>query len=134
MHALKTLPDHFQTTLVETEFWGQMASPNLMVESGADDVADLMAALSFHAGEMQRNPYHLRLPAWMQDNVRRGAELAGGPGQAAPDFTFATLYRLRRWKNGEAKYNHIRGLKIGATDNPLVLFSNRSAGGPPARF
>ncbi len=134
MRALKTMPGHFQTTLVETEFWGQMASPNLMVESGADDVADLMAALSFHAGEMQRNPYHLRLPAWMQDNVRRGAELAGGPGQAAPDFTFATLYRLRRWKNGEAKYNHIRGLKIGATDNPLVLFSNRSAGGPPARF
>ena len=26
--------------------------------------------------------------------------IAGGPGGAVPDFTFATLYRLRRWKNG----------------------------------
>ena len=116
MHALKTLPGNFQTTLVETEFWGQMASPNLMVESGAEDVADLLAALSFHAGEMRRNPYHLRLPAWMQDNVRRGAELADGPGQAAPDFTFATLYRLRRWKNGRAEYLFSGGRKIGAAE------------------
>ena len=128
MRALKTLPRDFQTTLVETEFWGQMGSPNLMVESGADDVADLLAALSFHAGEMRRNPYHLRLPAWMQDNVRRGAEVVGGAGQAAPDFTFATLYRLRRWKNGRAEFFSKRGLKIGAAENPSVIFNNRSAG------
>src|SRR5271154_1763932 len=99
MDALKTLPPDFQTTLVETEFWGQMPSPNLMVESSAADVADLIAALSFHAGEVRRNPYHLRLSSWMQDNVRRGAELVGGQGGAAPDFTFATLYRVRQWKN-----------------------------------
>ena len=122
MHALKTLPDHFQTMLVETEFWGQMASPNLMVESGADDVADLLAALSFHTGEMRRNPYHLRLPAWMQDNVRRGAELTSGPGKAAPDFTFATLYRLRRWKNGRAQYLFTGGRKIGVAEKPDVIF------------
>ena len=128
IHALNALPDNFQTTLVETEFWGQLASPNLMVESGADDVADLMAALSFHAGEMRRNPYHLRLPAWMQDNVRRGAELLNGPKQTAPDFTFATLYRLRRWKNGRAKFFSNQGLKIGAAENPSVIFNNRSAG------
>ncbi len=60
----------------------------------------MMAALSFHVGEVQRNPYHLLVPAWMQDNVRRGGELVGGQGGAAPDFTFATLYRLRRWVNG----------------------------------
>lgn len=47
-----------------------------------------------------RNPYHLGLPAWMQDNVRRGGELVGGQGEAAPDFAFATLYRMRRWKAG----------------------------------
>ena len=134
MHALKTLPRNFQTTLVETEFWGQMESPNLMVESGADDVADLVAALSFHAGEVRRNPYHLRLPAWMQDNVRRGAELDGGSGQAAPDFTFATLYRLRRWNNGRAQYLFTGGRNIGASENPDVIFNNRSAGGWPASF
>ena len=77
-----------------------MATPNLMVESSAQDLGDMMAALSFHVGEVQRNPYHLLVPAWMQDNVRRGGELVGGQGGAAPDFPFATLYRLRRWARG----------------------------------
>ena len=77
-----------------------MASPNLMVESTPDDVAEMMTALSFHVGEVERNPYHLLLPAWMQDNVRRGGELVGGQGGAAPDFSFCTLYRLREWRDG----------------------------------
>jgi N-acetylglucosamine malate deacetylase 1 len=122
MDALKTLPKNFQTTLVETEFWGQMPSPNLLVESGVKDVADLVAALSFHTGEVRRNPYHLRLPAWLQDNVRRGAELAGGQGAAAPDFTFATLYRLRRWKNGGVKNVFAGGKKIGARNVTANLY------------
>jgi hypothetical protein len=54
-----------------------------------------------HAGEVRRNPYHARLPAWMLDNVRRGAELVGGRGAKAPDFTFATIYRLRKWRGGK---------------------------------
>ena len=90
----------FACQVVETEFWGAMDSPNLMVESSASDVADLVAALSLHVGEVARNAYHLRLPAWMIDNVRRGAELVGGQGGTAPRFPFATLYRLRRWENG----------------------------------
>ena len=60
----------------------------------------MMTALSFHVGEVQRNPYHLLVPAWMQDNVRRGGELVGGQGGAAPDFHVRTLYRLRRWARG----------------------------------
>jgi LmbE family N-acetylglucosaminyl deacetylase len=123
MDALKALPQNFQTMLVETEFWGQMPSPNLLVESSVDDVADLIAALSFHTGEVQRNPYHLRLPAWLQDNVRRGAELVGGQGSAAPDFTFATLYRLRRWKNGRVENIFNGGKQIGATENPGAIFN-----------
>ena len=63
-----------------------MATPNLMVESSVDDLAEMMTALSFHVGEVQRNPYHLLVPPWMQDNVRRGGELVGGQGGAAPDF------------------------------------------------
>ena len=98
--ALRRLPG-LETVVAETEFWGAMATPNLTVESSPQDVGDLMAALSFHIGEVQRNPYHLLVPAWMQDNVRRGGELVGGQGGAAPDFTFATLYRLRRWSDGE---------------------------------
>ena len=123
LDALKTLPENFQTTLVETEFWGQMPSPNLLVESGVSDVADLVAALSFHAGEVRRNPYHLRLPAWLQDNVRRGAELAGGQGAAAPDFSFATLYRLRRWKNDGVKDVFPVGKSVSAQASPLAVFN-----------
>lgn len=98
--ALARLGPAFTCAAVETEFWGDMRSPNLMVESSTTDVADLIAALSFHVGEVKRNPYHIRMPAWLMDNVRRGGELVGGQGGAAPDFRFATLYRLRRWQNG----------------------------------
>ena len=100
MDALKRMPKNFACKLVETEFWGQMESPNLMVESSARDVADLVAALSLHRGEVRRNAYHLRLPAWMMDNVRRGAELVGGKGGKAPRFSFATLYRVGGWRRG----------------------------------
>jgi len=73
--------------------------------------------LSFHVGEVERNPYHLRLPAWLQDNVRRGAELVGGQGGTAPDFKFATLYRLRQWKNGKIEDVYPDGKQISAADN-----------------
>ena len=87
-------------TLIETEFWGQIKEPNLLVESSSEEVGDLVAALSHHKGEVRRNPFHLRLPAWMQDNVRRGAEVVGGQGGNAPDFDFATLYRVSRMDKG----------------------------------
>lgn len=100
VEALEQMDSSFSCTVVETEFWGAMDDPNLMVEADAQLVADLVAATSLHVEEVARNPYHLLLPAWMQDNVRRGGELVGGQGSAAPDFSFATLYRLRKWKNG----------------------------------
>lgn len=120
--ALKTLPGDFKCHLVETEFWRQMSAPNLIVESCAEDVADLVAALSFHVGEVRRNPYHLRLPAWMQDNVRRGAELVGGHGGAAPDFAFATLYKIYRWNNVCLEESHVRRKQISARDFPGDVF------------
>jgi len=101
VEALKQMGNGFSCMVVETEFWGAMDDPNLMVEADAQTVADLVAATSLHTEEVARNPYHLLLPAWMQDNVRRGGELVGGQGCAVPDFGFATLYRLRKWKNGE---------------------------------
>jgi LmbE family N-acetylglucosaminyl deacetylase len=98
LDALRTLGPRFACAVLETEFWAPMTDPNLMVESSCADVADLVAALSFHRGEVERNPYHLRLPAWMADNVRRGSELVGGQGGTPPDFHFATLYRLSHWQ------------------------------------
>ena len=98
--ALKTLPARFRCHVVETEFWGQMMKPNLLVELGVTDAADLIAALACHAGEVRRNPYHARLPAWMVDNVRRGAEQVGRQGGVAPDFMFGAIYRLGQWSHG----------------------------------
>lgn len=100
--------------VVETEYWAAMAAPNLMIGSSPADVADLVAALSLHEGEVARNPYHLSLPAWMVDNVRRGAELVGGQGGPAPRIRFATLYRLRAWRDGAFQDALPRGLIIPA--------------------
>lgn len=101
MDALEQQSKDFTCEVLETEFWGPMSAPNLLVESSEEDLACIVAALSLHRGEVQRNPYHARLPAWMIDNVRRGSELISGAGSAAPDVSFATLYRHRSWRNGE---------------------------------
>lgn len=123
MDALKSLSQDFSCYTVETEFWGQNPSPNLMVELSVQHVADLITALTFHVGEVRRNPYHLSLPAWMIDNVRRGAELVGGQGGAAPDFTFATLYRMRKWRGGKLEKIYDGGRNLSCADDPAGLFA-----------
>lgn len=120
--ALKQMPAGFECYLVETEFWGAMSDPNLMVEVSAEDLADMIAATSFHVGEVKRNPYHLSLPAWMIDNVRRGSEVVGGQGGAAPEFTFAALYRLRRWSQGQPVKIFEGGKQVPASTNIGQLF------------
>ena len=122
MDALQQMPASFESYLVETEFWGAMSDPNLMVELNSNDVADMMAATTFHVGEVRRNPYHLLLPAWLMDNVRRGAEVAGGQGGAAPDFPFAALYRLRKWTGREAKRTFEGGKQVPSSSNVGELF------------
>jgi N-acetylglucosamine malate deacetylase 1 len=121
MEALASMPSEFSCRVVETEFWGAMDDPNVMVEGDSTSVADLVAATALHTGEVARNPYHLHLPAWMQDNVRRGTERIGGQGSAAPDFDFATLYRIRSWKDGALVPCLHQGLFLSATDTPSVL-------------
>jgi LmbE family N-acetylglucosaminyl deacetylase len=130
VEALHAMPDGFSCHVVETEFWGAMDTPNLMVEGDAQSVADLVAALSLHAGEVARNPYHLVLPAWMMDNVRRGGEVALGQGGSPPDFTFATLYRLSRWQNGRFFQTLEKGRALSCLENAGGVFDPRS--GVPA--
>ncbi len=122
LDALKQMPGAFECFLVESEFWGQMSDPNLMVEISSNDLADMIAALTFHVGELARNPYHLSLPAWMMDNVRRGGEVVGGQGGTAPDFAFATLYRVRKWAKGKAELFYQGGKIIQATADVATLF------------
>jgi LmbE family N-acetylglucosaminyl deacetylase len=121
--ALQQMPASFECFTIETEFWGAMDDPNLMVEVSASDVADLIAATTFHVGEVKRNPYHLTLPAWMMDNVRRGSELVGGQGGAAPDFTFAALYRLRKWSQGKLVKTYEGGKLLPANVRASTLFA-----------
>jgi N-acetylglucosamine malate deacetylase 1 len=117
-HALWRTRAALSCWCLETEFWAAMDHPNLMVESTSEDVAELMGALSLHRGEVERNPYHWRLPAWMMDNVRRGSELLAGAGSPAKPFPFATLYHLARWHDG--KYQN-------ALPDPLFISQKESA-------
>jgi len=122
MDAIATMEARFSCWLLETEYWGAMDNPNLAIESSAAEIADLMAATSFHVGEVQRNPYHLRLPGWAIDNVRRGSELVGGQGETAPNLSFATLYRLSRWR-GERWEFRGPGRIVTCEDDLQNLFS-----------
>jgi len=122
LDALKTLPGNFKCFVVETEFWGQITNPNLLVESSVEDVGDLVAALSLHVGEVKRNPYHARLPAWMIDNVRRGAEIVGRRGAASPNFTFGTVYRLRKWRGGKLEKVFPGGKFLPVAKNVVRFF------------
>ena len=87
--------------VVETEYWHPLERPNLMVAAGEESLSKLRRALACHAGEIARNDYAARLPAWMIDNVRRGTELVGGAGAAAPAIAYATLYRARKRSGGK---------------------------------
>jgi len=119
--ALASLGDAFQTYTVEAEYWGAARLPNVLLELSAHDVAELVAALSFYAGEMRRNPYHLTLPAHLIDGVRRGAELVLGQGRPSPAFTFAALYRVRRWQAGAFSPVLAEGRAVAARDSVADL-------------
>lgn len=95
--ALRAAGPKLRCAVAETEFWATLPDPNLLVALSSRDAADLVAALSFHDGEIVRNPYHVLFPCWLADGARRGAELVGGQGAAAAPGRFAALYRLSRW-------------------------------------
>ncbi len=84
-----------------SEFWAPQVKPNLLLEVPTEILELQMRALAMHVGEVARNPYHLRLPGWMVDNVRRGAEIISGKGAEAPTFPFGVLYRVQLLKNGK---------------------------------
>jgi hypothetical protein len=99
--ALRELGPGLRCAVAETEFWATLTDPNLMIGLSAADTSDLVAALSFHEGEIKRNPYHVLLPCWLSDGARRGAELVCGQGSPTTEIRFAALYRFSHW-NGRA--------------------------------
>ncbi|WP_162254497.1 PIG-L deacetylase family protein [Pelomonas sp. Root1444] len=138
-HALDDNPSHrgvhrlvveaiaaarLDTVLAHTEFWATQPAPNALVQTSIADTARLIAALERHAGEIARNPYHLRLPAFLADAVRRGGELVLGAGATPPDFAFATLYRFVTYRAGQPIAELPR--RVFPADQPLsssVLFT-----------
>ncbi len=68
---------------VQTEFWRDLEKPNLLIPLSSKQVIQIGEALACHVEEVKRNPYHLRLPAWFQDQVRKGQEKVGGYGSSA---------------------------------------------------
>ena len=58
----------------------------------------------------------------MIDNVRRGGELVGGQGGAAPDFAFAALYRLDKWSGKDLKPAFEGGKIVSAGESLEPLF------------
>ncbi len=81
----------------QSEFWGTLPSPNLLVELSCAEVGTLLRALVCHRKEVERNPYHLRLASWLSDSVRRGGETIFGAGLQPPSFDFGAVYRVDRW-------------------------------------
>jgi hypothetical protein len=123
LDALRLVGNRLQPVTVRTEYWGSLPDPNLMVQLSAAQLAHLARATACHAGEVARNPYHLNLPAQAIDAVRRGAELVGGLGQAAPDMVFAMLYRVQRWRgSGEAPL-WPAGRLLGSGDEVASVFA-----------
>lgn len=88
------------TTVAWAEYWAPQAKPNLLIGISRDTLVRQIRALTFHKGEIERNPYHLLLPAWQMDSVRRGSEWLAGKGAVGAPFVFGQLYRLERWENG----------------------------------
>lgn len=90
-----------KTLVAWTEFWGAMEKPNCLVEVPNEILELQMKALVMHVEEVSRNPYHLRLPAWMMDNVRRGGEIIANVGGEVPTMPFGVIYHLQLFKNGK---------------------------------
>jgi LmbE family N-acetylglucosaminyl deacetylase len=85
--------------LAETEYWHPLTEPNLLLGLAPVTIARLITALLCHQGEIDRNPYHLSLPARLLDNVRRGVEIMRY-GKRGPQFPFAEIYRLLWLESG----------------------------------
>jgi LmbE family N-acetylglucosaminyl deacetylase len=105
-----------EVPLILTEFWHELSQPNLMVGLTPEIVAIELMATAEHGGEVRRNPYHLRQPARLMNNVRRGSEVVGGQGAPARRFAFAELYRVVFMRGRELEEPAPGGVIIGPAE------------------
>lgn len=93
---------------VETECWHPLPRVNLVVEGTDAQVGRLCTAIGCHAGEIIRNPYHVRQPIRMLENGFRVSETAGGFGSPATPVAYCELYGLFRYRNGRKRRSRLR--------------------------
>lgn len=111
------------TTVMWAEYWSPQSKPNVLIGYSHDLLIKQVKALHFHKGEISRNPYHLLLPAWQIDNVRRGSEWISGKGSLGAPFVYGQIYRLEKWVNGRPLRNSILPTTMGPnTDLSDLLF------------
>lgn len=117
LEAIEKMGASFSGILAQTEYWGAMQHANLMIEVAPEILADQITAVSCHVKEVERNDYHLRLPSWMSDNVRRGGEIVGGQGARAPSFAFGVIYNILTFKDGRLEGAFDKGLFISKEES-----------------
>jgi LmbE family N-acetylglucosaminyl deacetylase len=76
----------------QSEYWHQMEYPNCFIPLDETHVIRIGEALLKHTGEISRNPYHLRLPAWYMDQARRAQELV--PNHPQAHYLFGMILKL----------------------------------------
>jgi LmbE family N-acetylglucosaminyl deacetylase len=91
--ALWTNASRKRIHLFESAYWQDLPDPNFMVDLTSDHVIRMGSALLEHRGEIDRNPYHLSLPAHLIDSRRKGVERVSGMGSHAGAGLFAQLLR-----------------------------------------
>jgi LmbE family N-acetylglucosaminyl deacetylase len=85
---------------LQSEYWHSMHHPNLLVPLTSAHLTRMGEALLKHVGEVSRNPYHLTLPAWSMDQLRRGSEMLESlsgktlAGDKVKEGVFAQIYRI----------------------------------------
>lgn len=111
---LKSALAHYTGSVAWAEYWSPQAEPNLLVE--IDDKTHLkqVKCLQFHKGEIERNPYHLRLLGWQMDCVRRGSEWLNHKGASSVPMLAGQLYRLEKFING----------KLAVQNNPHFAYTH----------
>lgn len=103
-----------------SEFWRDMEKPNLQVEVSMRDLGVLLKALSFHKGELSRNPYHLLWPLYLILN-RQYSEILCGWGSKVASFRFSAMYWIGHWRDGQlVEYDHPK--QLAASDPFWPLF------------
>lgn len=123
MDALASMPQTFTTKLAFTEYWAPNVAPNMMAGLSVDQAAVMLEALCCYVGEVARNPYHRRLPAYLIDNVRRGSELVSGKGVAAAPLDFAMIYHVDAWRDGHLVPSSARAIVAPEASIEAALFA-----------